>query len=89
MQYMIIERFKPGAAQAIYERARMYGRMLPPGLEYVDSWVSQDIDVCFQLMTSDDPRHIDDWMACWSDLVDFEVTSVISSKEAAMRVAQL
>ena len=37
MLYMIVEHFNPGAAPAIYRRARDRGRQLPPGLEYLDS----------------------------------------------------
>ena len=32
-------------------------------------------------------RLLDEWMARWSDIVDFEVRAVISSAEAARRVA--
>jgi hypothetical protein len=30
---------------------------------------------------------LDDWMANWSDLIDFEVHPVITSKEAAEKIA--
>ena len=36
MRYMVIEQFAQGA-EPVYERAAERGRMLPPGLEYVDS----------------------------------------------------
>jgi uncharacterized protein DUF3303 len=39
MLYMVVEQFQPNAAPEIYLRARMHGRKLPPGLEYVDSWL--------------------------------------------------
>jgi len=35
MLYMVIERFKEGAAPAIYQRFREKGRMMPEGLNYV------------------------------------------------------
>ena len=38
MRYMVIETFTRGA-RPVYERARDRGRMLPDGLEYVESWV--------------------------------------------------
>ena len=47
---MVVERFKPGAAPAVYRRARERGRQLPSGLEYVDSWVDVEFAMCFQLM---------------------------------------
>jgi hypothetical protein len=38
-------------------------------------------------METNDPRLLDDWIAHWSDIVDFEVYPVITSAEAAERVA--
>ena len=50
MHYMITERFYPGKVKALYQRFAEKGRMLPPGLEYVNSWVSDDLTICWQLM---------------------------------------
>jgi hypothetical protein len=87
MLYMIVEAFHRGAAPEIYRRARRLGRMLPPGLEYVDSWVDLDYSRCFQLMRTDDRSLIDAWTAAWHDLVEFEVIPVRTSAEAADAVA--
>ena len=57
--------------------------MLPPGLRYVDSWVAERLDRCFQLVETDDPSLLDEWTAEWSDLVTFEVVPVLGSAEAA------
>lgn len=84
---MIVERFRPGQAPAVYRRARDRGRMMPPGLTYVSSWVEPDFSRCFQLVECDDPALIDRWIAEWADLVDFEVVPVITSAEAAERIA--
>lgn len=81
---MIVEEFVHGA-RPVYERARDQGRMLPDGLEYVDSWVDERLERCFQLMETDDPRLIDAWIAAWSDLVRFEVVPLVGSDEAARR----
>jgi len=83
MLYMVIERFNDGAAPAIYRRVRERGRQLPPGLDYVDSWVDLDYARCFQLMRTDDRATIDRWIAVWSDLARFEVIPVRTSAEAA------
>jgi hypothetical protein len=37
-------------------------------------------------MESPDPQLLNEWMANWSDLTDFEVRPVISSAEATARV---
>jgi hypothetical protein len=86
VRYMVIETFKQGPAP-VYARAVERGRLLPPGLDYVDSWVDErDLDRCFQLMESDSPELFDQWTAGWSDLVDFEIVPVIGSDEASARV---
>jgi len=84
MLYMVVERYLRGAGP-VYERAAGRGRMLPDGLEYVDSWVDERLDRCFQLMRSEDPRLFDEWTQHWSDLVEFEVVPVVDSAEAAAR----
>ena len=81
---MVVEEFVHGA-RPVYERARDQGRMLPAGLDYVDSWVDERLERCFQLMETDDAGLIDVWIAEWSDLVRFEVVPLISSDEAARR----
>ena len=81
---MVVERFTQGP-RPVYDRAAQQGRMLPPGLEYVDSWVDERLDRCFQLMETDDSSLFDEWVARWSDLAEFEVVPVIDSAEAAAR----
>jgi hypothetical protein len=81
---MVVERFTQGA-RPVYERAAREGRLLPPGLAYVDSWVDQRLDRCFQLMETDDPSLFDEWIAGWSDLAEFEVVPVVDSAEARTR----
>ncbi len=71
MLYMVIECFNAGAAVDIYRRAREQGRQLPPGLEYVDSWVDLDYFRCFQLMRTDDRALFNTWIEAWSDLWSF------------------
>ena len=84
--YMVIEHFKGGDAVPIYRRFREHGRLAPPGLTYVSSWVDTKLERCYQLMETDDRRLLDDWIANWSDIVDFEVYPVITSAEAAERI---
>ena len=87
MRYMVIERFKHGAAP-VYERAAARGRMLPPGLDYVASWIDESLQQCFQLMETEDPSLFRGWIEQWDDLVEFEIFAVISSDEAAARMAR-
>ena len=87
MLYMVIERFKGGDAVPVYRRFRDHGRLAPVGLEYVASWVDTTLQRCYQLMETDNPALLDEWMARWSDIVDFEVHPVTTSAEAAQRIA--
>jgi hypothetical protein len=86
MLYMIVERFRDGDAKAVYAQFRERGRLAPPGLTYVASWVDDELRICFQLMETVDRALIDEWIANWRDLVTFEVYPVIESAEAAKRV---
>jgi hypothetical protein len=85
---MIVERFRDGDPVPVYRRFRESGRLAPEGLEYISSWVDEDLRVCFQLMETPDRRLLDEWIARWNDLVDFEVYPVVSSAEAAQRVSE-
>lgn len=87
MLFMVIERFKNRDPAPAYQRYREQGRMMPAGLNYLDSWVEADFARCFQLMECDDPQLLHQWISNWQDLVDFEVIPVVTSKEAADAVA--
>lgn len=87
MRYMVIERFKRGPLP-VYQRFDERGRQLPEGLRYVDSWIADDLQRCYQLMETDDPRLFDEWMGRWSDLADFEIVPVLSSAEARRRALE-
>jgi len=81
---MVVERFLQGP-RPVYERAAREGRMLPGGLTYVDSWIDERLDRCFQLMETDDPSLFDAWIARWDDLAEFEVVPVVDSTEASAK----
>jgi hypothetical protein len=86
--HMVVERFKNKDAVAVYRRFRDCGRLAPEGLTYVSSWVDDKLERCYQLMETQEPGLLEEWMENWSDLVDFEVQAVITSKEAAEKIAQ-
>jgi hypothetical protein len=87
--YMVIEHFKNQDPVPVYRRFRDRGRMVPEGLVYLSSWVDQKLERCYQLMETHDRALLDEWMASWSDLVDFEVHPVVTSKEAFDKIAPL
>jgi hypothetical protein len=85
--YMVIENFRNGDAVPVYRRFRDRGRLAPTGLSYVSSWVSDNLDRCYQLMETEDRALLDQWIENWTDIVEFEVHAVISSTEAAEKIA--
>jgi len=80
MRYMVIERFRDGAAP-VYERFGARGRMMPLGLEYIDSWLTEDKTVCYQLMETSDPELFKAWTDKWDDLVDFEIIPLATERK--------
>jgi hypothetical protein len=87
MLYMVIETFRGGDPVPVYRRFRDQGRLMPDGIEYRGSWVTDDLRRCFQVMECDDRGLLDEWIANWSDITEFEVIPVITSAEAAARVS--
>jgi hypothetical protein len=87
MLYMIIELFKNKDAVVVYRRFRDRGRLAPEGLIYISSWVDEKMERCFQLMETENRGLLEQWMGKWSDIVDFEVYPVITSKEAVEKIS--
>jgi uncharacterized protein DUF3303 len=71
--YMVVEHFRNGDAVPVYRRFRDHGRLAPEGLSYVNSWVDTKLERCYQLMETENPRLLDEWIAHWQDLVEFEI----------------
>lgn len=86
MLFIIVEHFRNRDPAPVYERFRQRGRLAPAGLTYVNSWVTADLTRCYQVMECAERELLEQWMAAWQDLVDFEVHPVITSAEAAARV---
>jgi len=84
MLFMIVEHFKDGP-RPVYARFAERGRMAPDGLDYVGSWVTTDLTRCYQVMEGERAL-LDEWIANWSDIVEFEVVEVLTSRQAAAEV---
>lgn len=88
MLFMVIERFRDNDMVPIYRRVRDAGRLLPDGLEYVDSWVEPNFSRCFQLMRCDDLRLFQEWVLGWRGAgVTIEIVPVLTSAETREVVA--
>jgi hypothetical protein len=83
---MIVEHFHDGDAVSVYRRFRDQGRLMPEGLHYVASWVTDDFRRCFQIMECENRGLLEDWMAHWKDLMDFEVIPVMPSAKAVAAI---
>ena len=83
MLFMVIEKFKEGAAPDIYRRFREKGRMMPDGLKYISSWIDTDLKVCYQLMETEDAALFPRWTENWNDLMEFKIVAVRTSAEVA------
>jgi hypothetical protein len=83
MLYMVIETFRHGDPVPVYRRFRDQGRLVPEGIEYRGSGVTDDLRRCFQVMECAERRLLDGWIANWTDLVEFEVVPVVTSADAA------
>jgi hypothetical protein len=80
MLFMVIESFKHGI-QAVGERFKHSGRMLPEGVVYHASWVDSAGARCFQVMEAALPESLNAWTSRWDDLIDFEIIPVQTSTD--------
>ena len=82
MLFMVIETFRDNDMAPVYERLRERGRMLPEGLEFVDSWVEAGFGRCFQVMRCDDIGQLQTWILGWRGAgVTFEVIPVLNGAD--------
>ena len=79
---MVIENFKKSGAKAIYKRYDEHGRMMPEGLSYINSWIDEKFEKCYQVVECDDTNKLQEWISNWQDLVNFEIIPVMTSNEA-------
>lgn len=86
MTYMIVEKFRTGKVKELYQRFDAKGRLMPEGVIYINSWIDEKVQVCFQLMEAESAEKLQQWMDAWGDLCEFEVFPVISSAEARQKV---
>lgn len=85
MLYMVIEKYKN--KEAVYKRFREKGRMMPEGVSYVNSWVSEDGNTCYQINEAQNEELLYEWSSNWNDVTDFAFIPVISSQEMSDKMA--
>jgi len=75
-QYMVIEKHRPGCFDSVYQRFNEKGRMLPEGLNYLNSWVNKEKNICYQLMETNNVELFNEWFKKWDDLTKFEIVPI-------------
>jgi hypothetical protein len=55
--------------------------MMPESVTHHVNWVDMAGKRCFQVIEANDEAGLREWMANWSDLVDFEVIPVMTSSQ--------
>ena len=80
MLFMVIERFRDGY-QSVGQRFKEQGRMVPQGVTYRGSWITEEGDACYQVMEAENAEALQPWIAKWYDLVAFEVIPVLTSAD--------
>jgi len=86
MLFMIVEKFYPAKVKLLYERVNEKGRLLPEGVNYINSWIDENVTICYQLMESDSAEKIYEWLENWNEFAEFEVIPVITSAQAKAKV---
>jgi hypothetical protein len=81
MLFMVIEQVRGGDPAPVGARFRERGRMMPPDVESINSWLDPDRMRCCQVMRAPDRRALQPRIDAWSDLVDFEVIPVQTSAD--------
>ena len=86
MLYMIIEKFHQGKIKQLYERFDERGRLMPDGVNYINSWIDINVETCYQIMESKSEEKLLEWVNNWNDLADFEIIPVLTSAQAKEKV---
>ena len=58
---MVVENYKEGCFEKIYEGYNFERRFFPEGLHYLNSWVIKEKNICFQLMEANDTEIFYTW----------------------------
>jgi hypothetical protein len=56
LHYLVIEHYRNRDPAPVYQRFRAKGRLIPPGLEYISSWITEDLSRWYQVMAAPDAR---------------------------------
>ena len=80
-RYMVIEKFSAGWKERVYAHFEQHGRLLPDGLEYLDSWRVKGADLCYQLMQTDDFSLFEVWKSRWDEIGPWGTIEIIELED--------
>ena len=60
-------------------------RMMPKGISYVNSWVTEDGNTCYQINEAESVELLHEWASNWKDVTDFTFIPVITSHEMSKK----
>ncbi len=87
--YLVIEYYKEGKIKEIYKRFEEDGRMLPEGVELVDSWVETNFYRSYQIVKADRLDKLMTWTNQWTDLMEFDIIPVLTSDEMQEKIKNI
>ena len=89
MLFIVVERFKSSeAASEVYRRLEGTRADAARRAQILGQLGGRNLDRRFQLMETDDAKLFKQWIACWQDLVDFEVIPVVNSADAERKTGK-
>ena len=62
MVYMVIEHFRAEKLKELYQRFEARGRMLPEEVQYINSWIDENVNTCYQVMESESKEKLLEWV---------------------------
>jgi hypothetical protein len=87
MLFIVVERFRETSAPEAYRRFNEHGRLAPDDLKTHGSWVAADLTLCVQIIEAKDLMSIQQWVANWLDLIEFEILPGVPGSAVAQLFA--
>ena len=73
MLFIVVERFRGTSVPEAYWRFQEHGRLAPAEVKTIGSWVTADLSRCFQILEAENVSFVQEWVANWVDLIEFEI----------------
>ena len=81
MLFMGVMTWTPEQRNAMVERVKEKGSMIPDGIKLSNEWVDATGGKAFSLFEANNSNDILAWVYAWSDIITFEVTPVMEAEK--------